>query len=94
MVRTVGLGKFGAFGRDIARQSVDGYGTPVERHRPVGGDMDTEAVPGSADPEVLVVKLQSIIIPATTGMAAPKRTNANRRLVNCVIMANRFFVSE
>ena len=40
-VRTVGLGKFGAFGRDIARQSVDGYGTPVERHRPVGGDMDT-----------------------------------------------------
>ncbi len=53
-----------------------------------------EAVPGSADPEVLVVKLQSIIIPATTGMAAPKRTNANRRLVNCVIMANRFFVSE
>lgn len=53
-----------------------------------------EAVPGSEDPEVLVVKLQSIIIPATTGMAAPKRTNANRRLVNCVIMANRFFVSE
>ena len=38
--------------------------------------------------------VRGIIIPATTGMAAPKRTNANRRLVNCVIMANRFFVSE
>ena len=43
---------------------------------------------------VLTVKLQSIIIAATTGMAAPSRSTAKRRFLNWVIMANRFLVSE
>lgn len=44
-VRTVGLGKFGAFGRDIVRQSVDGYGTPLNVTVPSAEIWIREAVP-------------------------------------------------